>query len=68
MAKIGLLCLNKGRYGNKQIVSSKWIDEMTRPRTVEKNIVISVSSYFKPTIVDRIDFIRKYIEPFVIGI
>ena len=29
----------------------------------EKNIVISVASYFKPTIFDRVDFIQKYIEP-----
>ena len=103
MAKIGLLCLNKGRYGDKQILSSGWITEMTRPRTVEgdnfrgmdygylwwiidrpkniyaaignsgnviyvnpeKNIVIAVSSYFKPTVFDRVDFIREYIEPFV---
>ena len=103
MAKIGLLCLNKGRYDNKQIVSSKWIEEMTRSRTVEnsnfrgmeygylwwiidskkkiyaaignsgnviyinpeKNIVISVSSYFKPTIFDRVDFIQEYVEPFI---
>ena len=31
----------------------------------EKNIVISVASYFKPTIFDRVDFIQKYIEPFI---
>ena len=24
-----------------------------------------VASYFKPTVMDRIDFIREYIEPFV---
>jgi len=103
MAKIGLLCLNKGMYHDKQIVSSQWIEEMTRPRTVEsnqfrgmdygylwwiidrkaniyaaignsgnviyvnseKNVVISVASYFKPTVFDRVDFIRKYIEPFI---
>ena len=103
MAKIGLLCLNKGAYNNKQIVSSSWIEEMTRPRMVEsnhfrgmeygylwwiidrekniyaaignsgnviyvnpgKNIVISVASYFKPTIFDRVDFIQEYIEPFI---
>ena len=29
----------------------------------EKNIVISVSSYFKPTVFDRVDFIREHIEP-----
>ena len=101
MAKIGLLCLNNGTYDNKEIISSKWIKEMTRPRVVEgnnfrgmeygylwwiidkkkniysaignsgnviyinpeKNIVISVASYFKPTIFDRVDFIKKYIEP-----
>ena len=31
-----------------------------------KNVVISVASYFKPTILDRIDFIQEYIEPFVL--
>ena len=35
MAKIGLLCLNKGSFGGRRIVSSEWIEEMTRPRTVE---------------------------------
>ena len=103
MAKIGLLCLNKGSHNGKQLVSAKWIKEMTTPRTIEnnnfrgmkygylwwildsnkniyaaignsgnviyinpeKNIVISVSSYFKPTIFDRVDFIQKYIEPFI---
>lgn len=103
MAKIGLLCLNKGRYNGSRIVSSEWITEMTRPRAVEnanfrgmeygylwwiidrekniyaaignsgnviyvnpdRQIVISVASYFKPTIFDRVDFIREYIEPFV---
>ena len=106
MAKIGLLCLNKGVFDNKQIVSSGWIEKMTEPRTVEsnyfrgmdygylwwiierekniysaignsgnviyvnpeKNIVIAVSSYFKPTVFDRIDFIREHIEPFIEGI
>ena len=103
MAKIGLLCLNNGSYEGKEIVSSKWIKEMTKPRTVEskyfrgmeygylcwiidnkmniysaignsgnviyinpeKNIVVSVASYFKPTIFDRVDFIQEYIEPFI---
>ena len=31
----------------------------------KKNIVIAVSSYFKPTIFDRVDFIQEYIEPFI---
>ena len=103
MAKIGLLCLNKGFYNGRQIVSSNWIEEMTAPRRIdgqhfrgmeygylwwiinrkkniyaaignsgnviyinpEKNIVAAVASYFKPTIFDRVDFIQKYIEPFV---
>ena len=30
-----------------------------------KDIVIAVSSYFKPTIFDRIDFIQNYIEPLI---
>ncbi len=103
MAKIGLLCINKGVFENKRIVSEKWIKKMIEPRTVESNyfrgmeygylwwiidrekniysaignsgnviyvnpekdIVISVSSYFKPTVFDRVDFIQKYIEPFI---
>ena len=103
MAKIGLLCLNKGSFNDIQIVSSSWIEEMTRPRTVESNnfrgmdygylwwiidrskniyaaignsgnviyinpekeIVVSVASYFKPTVFDRVDFIQQYIEPFI---
>ena len=103
MAKIGLLCLNKGVYDNKQIISSSWVEEMTKSRTVEsnnfrgmeygylwwiidrekniyaaignsgnviyvnpeKNIVIAVSSYFKPTIFDRVDFIQEHMEPFI---
>lgn len=106
MAKIGLLCLNNGIYNHKQIISSKWIEEMTRPRVVEsdnfrgmeygylwwiinrdkniyaaignsgnviyinpeKNIVVAVASYFKPTIFDRVDFIQEIIEPFIIRI
>ena len=103
MAKIGLMCLNNGTYNGKQIVSSAWIEEMTKPRIVEsdnfrgmeygylwwiinsekkiyaaignsgnviyvnpeKNIVVSVASYFKPTVFDRVDFIQQYIEPFI---
>lgn len=105
MAKLGLLCLNKGRQNGKQIISEAWIDEMTRARTVEsrhfrgmdygylwwivdrkkgiyaaignsgnviyvnpeKQLVVAVASYFKPTIFDRVDFIQQHIEPFVCG-
>ena len=31
----------------------------------EKNIVVAVASYFKPTIFDRVDFIQEYIEPLI---
>lgn len=31
MAKIGLLCLNRGEYQGKRIVSSEWIDAMSKP-------------------------------------
>jgi len=40
MAKIGLLCLNKGVWEGKQIVSENWIKDMTTPRLVE-------SKYFR---------------------
>lgn len=29
------------------------------------DMVIAVSSYFKPTVFDRVDFIQEYIEPFI---
>ena len=32
----------------------------------EKNIVVSVASYFKPTTFDRVDFIQQYIEPSIL--
>ena len=31
----------------------------------EKNIVVAVAPYFKPTIFDRVDFIQEYMEPSV---
>lgn len=105
MAKIGLMCLNNGVYDGRQIVSSSWLDEMTKARTVEsdmfrgmsygylwwiihpeKNIyaaignsgnviyvnpgddvVVAVSSCFKPTVFDRVDFIEEYIVPFLLN-
>ena len=103
MAKIGQLCLENGVFNGRQIVSARWIEEMTAPRVVEsdnfrgmeygylwwiidrekhiyaaignsgnviyvnpeKDIVVAVASYFKPTIFDRVDFIQQYIEPFI---
>lgn len=100
-ARIGQLCLDQGIYNGKQIVSSKWIEEMTKPyhkcgeefrnmsygylwwiidekgtrysaignsgnviyANTANRIVIAVTSYFKPTIFDRVDFVQKYIEP-----
>ncbi len=38
MAKIGLLVLNKGNWDNKQIVSKKWIEDATSPKTKISNI------------------------------
>ena len=100
MAKIGLLCLKKGIFNNKRVVSEKWLKESiivrlccgkkyrdmkygylwwiidenegsyaaignsgnviyTNPR---KDLVVAVSGYFKPTVFDRIDFIKEQIE------
>ncbi|MDA0596205.1 MAG: serine hydrolase [Chloroflexi bacterium] len=30
-ARFGMLCLNRGRWGDKQIISEEWIDMMTAP-------------------------------------
>ena len=99
MVKLGQLCLNKGVWDGKQIISSFLIEDMTRPRHVEgpmwrgmmygylwwiihpekniyaaignsgnviyvnpeKNVAVAVSSYFKPTIFDRVEFIEEHI-------
>jgi CubicO group peptidase (beta-lactamase class C family) len=104
MAKIGQMCLDKGIYDNKRIVSTEWIEKITTPYlttdekfgfmkygflwwiideekkiysaigdsgnviyvNTEKNIVISVTATFKPLVFDRVQFIREYIEPFVL--
>ena len=101
MAKIGQLCLNKGTWGEKRIISEDWITRMTCPRTVEsdafrgmqygflwwiihpekniyaaignsgnviyvnpgENLVAAVSSFFKPTVFDRVDFIEEILLP-----
>lgn len=31
------------------------------------NVVVSVTATFKPLVFDRVEFIQKYIEPFVLG-
>jgi CubicO group peptidase (beta-lactamase class C family) len=104
MAKIGQLCLKKGYYNDEKIVSSQWIDEMSKPQVAssgkfnnmlygylwwiineksniyaaignsgnviyiepENNLVISVTSYFKPTVFDRIEFIEKTVKPYIL--
>ncbi len=101
MVKIGQLCLDKGIWEGKRIVSEEWIDKMIEPRAVEskyfrgmqygylwwiihpekniyaaignsgnviyvnpeENIVVAVSSYFKPTVFDRVDFIEEILLP-----
>lgn len=100
MSKIGLLCLKKGAFHNKRIISEKWLEESTIVRlrcgkkfrdmkygylwwiidenegsyaaignsgnviyiNPQKKLVVAVSSYFKPTVFDRIDFIKGQIE------
>ena len=100
MSKIGLLCLKKGIFNNKRIVSEKWLKESFIVRLCcgekfrdmkygylwwiidenegsyaaignsgnviyinhRKDLVVAVSGYFKPTIFDRIDFIKEQIE------
>lgn len=103
LAKIGQICLNKGMYAGKQVISSEWISQMTTPYlkcdekmgymqygylwwiineekqiyaaigdsgnviyvNPNKNIVITVTATFKPLVFDRVQFIQKYIEPFI---
>lgn len=99
MAKIGQLCLNRGEWNGKQLVSAEWIDEITREHVrwekmnlpygylwwvnndsergyaamgdggniiyvnVERNLVVAIASKFIPRPKDRIELIKKYIEP-----
>ena len=53
MAKIGLLCLNHGRFSEKQVVSTQWIAEMTRPRTVESDHFRGMDYGYLWWIIDR---------------
>ena len=104
MARIGQLCLQNGTWDGKQIVSQRWIEEMTTPREVDSryfrgmhygylwwivhpgrriyaaignsgnviyvnpdtHVVAGVSSYFKPTVFDRVDFIEDILIPTVL--
>ena len=100
MSKIGLLCLKKGVFQNKRIISEKWLEESTKVRlhctkkfrdmkygylwwiieedegsyaaignsrnviyiNPQKELVVAVAGYFKPTVFDRIDFIKSLVE------
>jgi len=101
LAKIGLLCLNKGQYNKQRIISEDWIKLISTPRVIENgnfrgmqygllwwiidekkhiyaaignsgnviyinpklNMVIGITAVFKPTVLDRIDFIQDYLIP-----
>ena len=98
MAKIGALILNGGTYGEKRIVSEKWIQESTSEQSrwaerdlpygylwwvleqehgcaaigdggniiyvsQNKNMVVAIACRFQPRVKDRIEFIRKWVEP-----
>jgi CubicO group peptidase (beta-lactamase class C family) len=38
MARIGLLMLNKGKWGDTQIIDEKWIEEILKPRTLYSEV------------------------------
>ena len=97
MSKIGLVCLNKGVFDSKRIVSEKWLEESTRVKVCcggkfrdmkygylwwiidenegsyaavgnsgnviyinpEKELVVAISAYFKPTVFVRIDVMNE---------
>lgn len=97
MLKIGLLYLNHGAWGNKQIVSAEWITESTKEHSrwaaknlpygylwwvgddggyaamgdggniiyvnPRKKLVVAIVSNFVPRPKDRIELIKKHIEP-----
>ena len=53
MAKIGLLCLNGGNWKGQQLVSEKWIKEMTKPRKVESRYFRGMDYGYLWWIIDR---------------
>lgn len=101
LAKIGVMCLNKGVNNGQRIISEQWFDLITTVTHqcderfgnlkyghlfwildedkkiyaalgnsgnvlyIKSNnkIIISVTSYFKPTVFDRLTFIREHLEP-----
>lgn len=99
MAKIGQLYLDGGKWNEKQIVSTKWVDESTKEHSrwekinltygylwwiidakehacaamgdggnviyfnSNKKIVVSIASIFAQNAKDRIELIKKCIEP-----
>lgn len=104
LVKIGNLCLNKGIYQEKQIISTKWIEEIVEPTSCplerfqnsqygylwwildtqkniyaaigdsgnilyldsENKVVIAITSYFKPSVPERVNLIEEYIKPFIL--
>jgi CubicO group peptidase (beta-lactamase class C family) len=38
MARLGLLMLYKGKWGNKQIIAPQWVEEMLKQRTTPKEL------------------------------
>ncbi|MDR2718959.1 MAG: beta-lactamase family protein [Treponema sp.] len=97
ITKIGQLCLDGGKWKNKQIVSAEWIEESTKEHSrweklnlsfgflwwtniangyaamgdsgnviyinPKEKMVVSIASLYKPTAKDRVELIKKYIEP-----
>ena len=96
MAKIGQLYLNGGMWEDRQIISSKWIDDSTMEHSrwkkmnlpygylwwvnedgyaamgdggntiyvnTKKKLVVSIAALFVPRARDRIELIKKNIEP-----
>ncbi|MFJ8495619.1 serine hydrolase domain-containing protein [Streptomyces sp. NPDC094038] len=41
LARIGQLCLRSGRWGERQLLSARWIEEMWRPSPVKANYGLS---------------------------
>ena len=46
LAKIGLLCLNKGKYNGKQIISENYIDEMIKKQKLKMVILGECHMYY----------------------
>ena len=54
------------RFWRTKYIQQLVIAEMYFYIDAKNNLVISITSYFKPTIIDRVAFVEEYLKPFIL--